>query len=262
MHQIPLKHRFLRTRRGGIAVLFTARSFARRLILAFCALCFAALPATLWAANFDLGSGARVELPLQSMRDLRDQNLVRQQFDYSCGAAALATILRYGFGDDVEERDILLQLFDLQTEEETNESIREGFSLLDLQTVAQARGYRAEGFRIAPEDLNALSGPVIVYIEPRDYRHFAVLRGISGDRVFLADPSLGNVRIPFHAFLDSWLQEGGTGIIFAVEPATGLSEESTPLTLSVDGIVQPEIMSARELLAVGSPFVWSPELWR
>ncbi len=48
------------------------------------------------AASIDAGSGIRIEVPLKSMKDLRDQKLVKQRFDYSCGAAALATILRYG----------------------------------------------------------------------------------------------------------------------------------------------------------------------
>jgi hypothetical protein len=221
-----------------------------------------AFPATLWAANVGIGSGVRIEPALRSMKELRDQNLVRQRFDYSCGAAALATILRYGFSDEVTERDLLIELFNQQSNEELQLSRREGFSLLDLQHVAQARGYSAEGYRLTPQNLLELGGPVIVYIEPRGYRHFAVLRGIRGDRVYLADPSLGNVRMPVYRFLEAWLDDSGTGVIFVVEPQAGLPEETMPLTLSVNGLPQPEIMTAREMLAVGTPFVWSPELLR
>jgi predicted double-glycine peptidase len=38
---------------------------------------------------------------------LRDQNVVLQRFDYSCGAGALATLMRYYFGDAVSEEAIL-----------------------------------------------------------------------------------------------------------------------------------------------------------
>ena len=140
------------------------------------------------AASVRVGSGTRVELPLRSMKDLRDQGLVKQRFDYSCGAAALATILRYGFGDEVTERDILTELFELLSEDEEGLRRKEGFSLLDLQRVAQARGYKAQGFRLEPRYLAKLAGPVIVFIAPRGYKHFAVLRGVRGDRVYLADP--------------------------------------------------------------------------
>jgi uncharacterized protein len=214
------------------------------------------------AANIDIGSGLRVNSSVASLKDIRDRNVVRQQFDYSCGAAALATIMRYGFGEDVGEQDILDQLFEILPDEEEGLRTNDGFSLLDLQRVAQARQYRAEGFRIAPQFLSQLNGPVIVFIQPRGYNHFAVLRGVQDDRVYLADPSRGNVRMPAYAFLDMWLQEDGMGIIFAVEPNAGLPEGASPLLLSIEGITNPEMMTAREMLAVGNPFVRFPELSR
>lgn len=60
---------------------------------------------------------------------------------------------------------------------EDQEALREkeGFSLLDLQRVAQRRGHKAQGFRLAPEFLPKLQGPVIAFIRPRGYEHFAVL---------------------------------------------------------------------------------------
>jgi hypothetical protein len=88
------------------------------------------------------------------------------------------------------------------------------------------------------------------------------LRGVKGDRVYLADPSRGNIRMPAYTFLESWLQEGGTGIIFVVEPKTGLPNDKVPLALNVEGLPQPEIMTVREMLAVGNPFVMLPELSR
>ncbi len=214
------------------------------------------------AANVSVGSGTRVELPLRSLKDLRDEGLVRQRFDYSCGAAALATILRYGFGDEVTERDILTELFELLSEDEEGLRRKEGFSLLDLQRVAQARGSKAQGFRLEPQFLSKLAGPVIVFIQPRGYKHFAVLRGVRGDRVYLADPSRGNVRMPAYTFLDGWLGEDDKGIIFVVEPKHKLPDHDTPLSLSSDGLPQPEILTAREMLAVGNPFLRLPELAR
>ena len=117
----------------------------------------------------------------------------------------------YGFGETVTERQLLIKLFDLLPEEEETVTRSEGFSLLDLQRVAQARGYSAQGFRLEPDQLALLGGPVIVFIEPRGYRHFAVLRGVRGDRVHLADPARGNIRMPAYTFLEDWLQDDGTG---------------------------------------------------
>lgn len=214
------------------------------------------------AADLWIGPGARVNIPVTSMKALRDRNVVKQRFDYSCGAASLATILRYGYGDPVTEVDILTDLFNLLTEDEKAVSRREGFSLLDLKRVAEARGYRAAGFRMTPGDLPRLAGPVIVFIQPRGYKHFAVLRGTRGDRVYLADPSRGNIRMPAYRFLDDWLDDNGQGIIFVVEPKAGLPGGISPLRALPGGPSQPEIMTARELLAVGNPFLQLPELAR
>lgn len=193
---------------------------------------------------------------LKSMLDFRDENLVRQKYDYSCGAAALATLLQFGFGDPVSEQQIVLDLFAglEQGEAETRE--KEGFSLYDLQQVAKKRGYKAEGFRLQPEYIAQLKGPVIVFMETMGYKHFAVLKGVRGDRVYLADPSRGNIRMPAYRFLQAWTR-GGTGIVFVVEPKGMVAAQNDVLRAPPTGLTQPEIIGARELLAVRAPFTQS-----
>lgn len=195
------------------------------------------------------------------MKDLRDQRVVKQRLDFSCGAAALATMLRYGFGDVIGEQQILIDLFTGLSDDDKRKAERSGFSLLDLQRVAQARDYNAEGFRLEPDQLRMLGGPVIVFIQPRGYKHFAVLRGIRGDRVYLADPSRGNIRMPLYSFLESWRQDDGKGIIFVVEPKAGLRSGSATLSLARTderGLTRPELMSTRELLEVGNALRRTP----
>lgn len=211
-----------------------------------------ALTATGLSAQITIGaSGLRADRPMRSMKDLRDAGVVKQRFDFSCGAAALATMLRYGFGDEVTERQILVDLFTGLSDDDKRTAERTGFSLLDLQRVARTRGYEAEGFRLEPGELPMLAGPVIVFIEPRGYKHFAVLRGIRGDRVYLADPSRGNIRMPMHAFLDSWLQDDRRGIIFAIEPKSGAPGNVPTALAAVAPAGRPEIIAVRELLAIG-----------
>jgi predicted double-glycine peptidase len=234
----------------------------RQTITWFCAAGFVALAATSSFAQIGIGAGLRVDRPGRSIRDARDRNLVKQRFDFSCGAAALATLLRFGLGEDVSERAILSQLFDLLSDDERTTVRTTGFSLLHLQRVAQARGYNAQGFRLAPEHVAMLGGPVIVFIEPRGYQHFAVLRGVRDDRVYLADPSRGNIRMPGYTFLKDWLQDDGMGIIFVVEPKAGLPDGGTSLTVPTTGLSQPELMTAREMLAVGGSLVQLPRASR
>jgi len=224
----------------------------RLLLVAWGAL---ALTTAALSAQIGIGSaGLRAERPSMSMKDLRDQSLVKQHFDFSCGAAALATMLRYGLGDEVTEQQILIDLFTRLSDDEKKTAERTGFSLLDLQRVAQKRGYAAEGFRLEPAQLRMLAGPVIAFIQPRGYKHFAVLRGVSGDRAYLADPSRGNMRQPMYAFLNDWVQDDGKGIIFVVEPKAGQAGgQSTRAFREFAPTDQPEIIAVREMLMIGGP---------
>lgn len=206
------------------------------------------------AEPLNVGGNVRVQVAPMSLKALRDQNLVRQALDYSCGAAALATLMTFGLGDAVTEGQILDGLFAQLTSGQAIERQKDGFSLLDMQRVAQQRGYKAQGFRVSAQDLPQLIGPVIVFYQPQGYKHFAVLRGVRGDRVFLADPSRGNIRMPAYQFLQDWLGADGTGVIFVVEPLQGgdASIAANALGIPLGTSSQPEIMSARELLAVGA----------
>jgi predicted double-glycine peptidase len=146
-----------------------------------------------------------------SLKDLRDKYVVKQRLDYSCGAAALATLMQYYFGEQISEAEILkLMVARLSTDEQRLRETR-GFSLLDLKYAAEALGYRAAGFRLTINDLPKLAAPVMVFIQPLDYKHFAVLRGVAGGRVFLADPARGNVRMTIARFVSEW-----EGIVFVL----------------------------------------------
>lgn len=187
------------------------------------------------------------------MKDLRDEGLVRQRFDYSCGAAALATLLRFGLNHSVTEQEIVDDLFRGLSQADSAIREKEGFSLLDLQKVAEGRGYRAQGFRLEPEHLAQLQGPVIVFLEALGYRHYAVLKGVRGDRVYLADPSRGNIRMPAYRFLQAWMRDG-SGIILVVEPNSDTFAWQPGLAPPQGGLTQPEVVGARELLAIGGPY--------
>ncbi len=181
----------------------------------------------------------------RTWKDMRDHGVVRQGFDYSCGSAALATLLA-GTDPDISEREILLEVLDGLTEEQKRVTMEQGLSLLNLKTVATRRGHRAEGYRVDPDFLLELTRPVIVFIKPGGYRHFAVLRGVRGDRIFLADPARGNIRVPAFKFLEMWLEEDGKGVIFVV------GAESAPLlALAADAPTQPELLAVRQLMNIG-----------
>jgi uncharacterized protein len=196
---------------------------------------------------------ARLEIPVASVRALRDAGVVKQRYDYSCGSASLATLLTYGLNDPVDEDALLRELLRPLTANELTALQKKGLSLFDLQQLAQRRGHKAQGFRIHQDQLARLSRPVIVFIKPGGYEHFAVLKGLRGDRVHLADPSLGNVRMPLYRFLDIWADKSGHGVIFAVERAVGGWPQRYALQLA--GVADPplEVLSAERLTEIGRP---------
>ncbi len=183
-----------------------------------------------------------------SFKDLRDANVVKQAEDFSCGAAALATLATYGLDHPVSEREVLDAAFAGLDAKQKYQREHYGLSLLDLQRVAEKLGFSAAGFKLKPENLSLLRRPVIVFIKTNDEDHFSVLRGVSGNRVLLADPSLGNVRMTMYKFLDMWLDPAsGQGIVFPLEPAGHVWPPSSPL--DVHGpTMRPEAVAAHQMI--------------
>lgn len=144
---------------------------------------------------------------IKSWKDLNEQHIVMQEYDYSCGIASLATLLRYYFKQDITEKTLLDEIEEMFSVSEIQVIKNKGISFLELEKIARRKGYQTASVRLHLTSLKKLSGPVLVYIEPNNYKHFAVLRGIIGDRVFLADPSRGNIRMSVHEFSKEWRGE-------------------------------------------------------
>jgi len=160
-----------------------------RILFLSCICC--AIP--LWAT-----AGERV----QSLIQLREQHVVVQKWDTSCGAAALATVLNFEYGDAVSEREVAAAM--LRQTGVQKVKYRGGFSLLDLKRYASGRGYEADGYSdLSLADLTDYL-PLIVPIEVRGFPHFVVVRGFVGSRIALADPAWGNRTMPTAEFDQAW----------------------------------------------------------
>lgn len=172
-------------------------------VLSLCMGCAAHSPLSSNAAYPIDGSVHRVA----SLKELHEQHVVMQRYDYSCGAASLATLMKYYFEDDVTEKDILDYVKKMLSKEEYQKVARDGLSFLELERIVRSLGYRSASVKLETSALRQLSGPVIVFLKTKNYRHFAVLRGTRGSTVFLADPSRGNVRLSMEEFMQTWRGE-------------------------------------------------------
>ena len=151
-----------------------------------------------------------LEVQVDSLRDVRFHTVVPQKYDFSCGSAALATLLNYHYGRPTTETTTFDGMFKVGDQD----LIRaQGFSLLDMKHyLEEHEGLSSDGFRIGLTDLERLGVPAIAMVETRGYRHFVVVKGIAGGQVLVGDPSLGLRAYAGPAFTDIWVN----GILFII----------------------------------------------
>ena len=130
------------------------------------------------------------------------KNLVRQRYDFSCGSAALSTLMQFYIGEDVGELQAMRGM--LQHGERQQIIQRQGFSLLDMKRYVNFLGYEGNGYRAGIEDLQDLERPVIIPIQYGGFDHFVVLRRLTQSRAFVADPAFGNITLTITKFKDIW----------------------------------------------------------
>jgi len=135
---------------------------------------------------------------MEPFSEFKFRHIVRQAYDYSCGSAALTTILKFHLGLNISEQDAMKGM--LEHGEQDKIIARRGFSLLDMKRYVATLGSDSGGFRADMNDLAKLGEPAIVPIDYAGFKHFVVLRGVRGGLVFLADPSAGNITFSVEEF--------------------------------------------------------------
>lgn len=173
-------------------------SFVR---IGFAFLLLMALPAR--ADSIDLqGIGGRYTVPVTSMKEARFRATMRQQFDFSCGSAAVATLLTHQYGIPITEQLVFESMFAAGDQEKIR---REGFSLLDMKRFLESRGFEADGFVQPLEKLAEAGLPAIVLVAEKGYHHFAVVKGLRDGRILIGDPATGTRSMSRNAFESIWV---------------------------------------------------------
>lgn len=155
-----------------------------------------------------LPNGGNIRKGVISMRDLKFVDMVPQKTDFSCGAAALATILKYSYNQAITETDVIDGLMKVSDIELVRQK---GFSLLDIKNYIQSIGMRGRGYSVKPDTLEKVHIPTIVLLNYKGYKHFVVLKKATKDKAYIADPALGNRIMTRKEFDADW-----NGIVFAV----------------------------------------------
>ena len=166
------------------------------------------------------------------------QHIVHQAFDYSCGSAALTTILQFHLGLAVTEKDAMEGM--LEHGEKDKIIARRGFSLLDMKRYVATLGSDSGGFHADIDDLAALKEPAIVPIDYAGFKHFVVVKGIRDGKVYIADPSAGNIAFSVQEFAGLW----DKGTLFVIYPSKTRPrvESSLALTDHELGVISPDLV--------------------
>lgn len=157
--------------------------------------------------------------PLKSAYELKWENITPQEYDYTCGAAALSTLIYGYFGEYISESKIINQLINNLNEKDIDIVKKQGFNMLHLKYAAEYFGYDAVGVKIDINTLYRLKGPVIIVLQTSNGNHYVVFKNIVKDRVFIADSINGNYIMTTSYLSSVWdgttliLGKKGVGLI-------------------------------------------------
>jgi uncharacterized protein len=210
----------------------------KRLILTL--ICMA-LGASAQSADLSIAGSSSYDVPVHSMKALRYRSITRQQYDFSCGSAALATLLTYHYGYPISETTAFQAMWERGDQAKIR---REGFSLLDMQRYLADIGFKADGFTVPLQKLIDSKLPAIVLITEHGYNHFVVIKGAEDGRVLLGDPSSGTRAITREHFEAIW----PTRLLFVIHDApnkpqfnTAMDWRAAPHAPLADGVSQSAI---------------------
>lgn len=166
-------------------------------------------------------SGGLYTVHLTSLKEARYKSTIHQRYDFSCGSAAVATLLTYQYGYPVNEQVAFEQMYQHGDQAKIS---KEGFSLLDIKRFLEANGFEADGFKVPIDKLEQENLPAIVLIDERGYHHFVVIKGLRNDRVLVGDPARGTRVISRGKFMTLW----SNGLVFVIHNRRNLAVFNSP----------------------------------
>lgn len=170
-----------------------------------------------WLFLFPSNFAASSIHAMEHYRGLRFVGVVAQTDWFTCGPAAVATLLTYYYDLPTTEAEMLEAA--LRSGLETGSLYREqGLSMLSLKHALQEKGIASQGYRVTLDSLAEYYErgglPVILHVtEPQ--LHYVVAVGMIGNEIVLADPSLGMYALPVDGLVS---EKGFSGTILVPLP--------------------------------------------
>ena len=157
------------------------------------------------------------EFVVKSYQEIRNQNLIRQNYEQSCGAAALASVINLLDNAKLKEIDVLNKF-------ETNSTNMVSF--YDLKNASNNLNYEAKAYQISRDLLEKIQIPIIVKIEddPR-FPHFVVVINQVGNFIAILDPSFGEYISSKEQFYRLWDKSNLGGYALIIAPKSQISDK-------------------------------------
>ncbi len=167
---------------------------------------------------------AQAEFIAKSYQEIKNQRVVRQTYEESCGAAGLATLLNLLEDKNFSE----LEMIKIMSESKMN---TDRVSFADLGEAVQKLGFSSSAYLIQRKLLEKfIHIPILVKIEddPR-YPHFVVIINYNGNYLQVFDPSFGEYIISKRQFFSIWDRDRKGGYALIVTP----QKKFSPLDLKL-----------------------------
>ncbi len=147
------------------------------------------------------GKRNSIMIPVTSWKDLPFKTVKRQALDYSCGSAAVSTLLTHIYDNRTSEGSVFKAMFKAGNQKKIR---KEGFSLLDMSNYLNKKGFNAVGYKVSLKAIEKTEAPFIALINNDGYNHFVVVKSIKGPYVLVGDPSKGNIIYKRTKFKKIW----------------------------------------------------------
>jgi len=198
---------------------FIARQFIASTAIALIAAGLIAAPQTVCAGTVDvpIQAGGAFKVPTTSLKERRFRETVRQQYDFSCGSAALSTLLTHHYDYPVSEQTVFTEMFQHGDRARIQQ---QGFSLLDIKMFLEHRGFQANGYEAPLDTLASARIPAIVLLKENGYSHFVVVKGVRDGRVLIGDPAGGTRAMTREKFDSVWANQ----ILFVINNKTEIAK--------------------------------------
>ncbi|HEH3723036.1 TPA: C39 family peptidase, partial [Campylobacter jejuni] len=134
-----------------------------------------------------LALSTKAEWVVKSYQEIKNERVIRQTYEQSCGASSLATLLN--ILDDQKKFDELELLKIMSGQELYTDMV----SFADLNDAVKKLGFQSNSYQINRENLDKLVNiPMLVKIEddPR-FPHFVIIINHKGNYLQVLDPSHG-----------------------------------------------------------------------